>query len=35
MATQLKLIQDDKAKDKSSAKVQGGVDELSYLKNFN
>ena len=34
MATQLKLIQDDKTKGKSSGKVQGAVDKMSYLINF-
>ena len=34
MATQLNLIQDN-AKDKGATKIQGAVEELSYLMNFN
>ena len=35
MATQLKIIHDDKAKGKSSGKVKHATEELSYLMNFN
>ena len=35
MAAQLKVIEDDKAKGKSSVKAQGAADELTYLRNFN
>ena len=33
--SQLKIIQDEEAKGKSSAKAQDAVDELSYLMIFN
>ena len=35
MLTQLKMIQNDQAKGKSSVKSQGAIEELQYLLNFN
>ena len=35
MATQLRVIQEDKAKGKSATKTQEAIDELAYLMTFN